>query len=71
MICTPDKASTPENVIKKYPYLGTSPNLIEYFIIAGYENSFINDEIVPNILKLPLTIQNKKKRFRSKIFFRI
>ncbi len=65
---TPDKANTSENVIKKYPYLGTSPNLIEYFIIAGYENSFINDEIVPNILKLPLTIQNKKKGPDQKYF---
>lgn len=70
-MCTPDKVNPTENVIKKYPYLGTSPNLIEYFIIAGYENSYINDEIIPNILKLPLTTQNKKKNFRSKNFFRL
>ena len=57
-----------DNLIKKYPYLGTSSNLIEYFIIAGYENSYINDEIIPNILKLPLTTQNKKK-FQIKKFF--
>ena len=67
-MCTPDKANTTENVIKKYPYLGTSSNLIEYFIIAGYENSYINDEIIPNILKLPLTTQNKKKNSEQKIF---
>ena len=34
-MCTPDKANTTENVIKKYPYLGTSSNLIEYFIIVN------------------------------------
>ena len=57
-----------DNLIKKYPYLGTSSNLIEYFIIAGYENSYINDEIIPNILKLPLTNQTKKKSSDQKIF---
>lgn len=34
--------------ITKYPYLGYSPNLIEYFLIIGYEKSFIYNDILPN-----------------------
>ena len=45
-------------IIKKYPYLGYSPNLLEYFSIIGYEESYIeelkfknqlldNDKIIP------------------------
>ena len=30
-----------ELLIKKYPYLGYSPNLIEYFSIIGYKENFI------------------------------
>ena len=28
-------------IIKKYPYLGYSPNLLEYFSIIGFEESYI------------------------------
>ena len=45
-------------IIKKYPYLGYSPNLLEYFSIIGFEESYIeelkyknqlldNDKIIP------------------------
>ena len=37
---------TKKNLIEKYPYLGYSPNLIEYFGIVGYQ-----EEFVPTILK--------------------
>jgi hypothetical protein len=32
----------------KYPYLGYSSNLIEYFMIIGYEKNYIYNEILPN-----------------------
>ena len=32
-------------IIKKYPYLGYSPNLIEYFGIIGYSENFISELI--------------------------
>ena len=32
-------------IIKKYPYLGYSPNLIEYFGIIGYSETFIPELI--------------------------
>ena len=35
-----------KNLIEKYPYLGYSPNLIEYFGIIGYQ-----EEFVPTIIK--------------------
>ena len=35
-----------KNLIQKYPYLGYSPNLIEYFGIIGYQ-----EEFVPQIIK--------------------
>ena len=35
--------------VKKFPYLGYSPNLIEYFLIIGYETSFIQNEIIKGI----------------------
>lgn len=35
--------------IKKFPYLGYSPNLIEYFLILGYDSSFIQKDILPGI----------------------
>ena len=35
-----------KNLINKYPYLGYSPNLIEYFGIIGYQ-----EEFVPTIIK--------------------
>ena len=35
--------------IKKFPYLGYSPNLIEYFLIIGYDSSFIQKDILPGI----------------------
>ena len=28
-------------LIKKYPYLAYSPNLIEYFSIIGYHENFV------------------------------
>lgn len=37
---------TKKNLIEKYPYLGYSPNLIEYFGIVGYQ-----EEFVPTIIK--------------------
>ena len=37
---------TKKNLIPKYPYLGYSPNLIEYFGIIGYQ-----EEFVPQIIK--------------------
>jgi hypothetical protein len=39
--------------ITKYPYLGYSPNLIEYFLIIGYEKSFIYNDILPNFSNDP------------------
>jgi hypothetical protein len=39
--------------IIKYPYLGYSPNLMEYFLILGYEKNFIQQEILPNYLQDP------------------
>ena len=40
--------------IKRYPYCGFSHNLIELFLIVGYEHSYINNEVS----KL---IENEKK----------
>jgi hypothetical protein len=34
--------------IMKFPYLGYSPNLIEYFVIIGYEKHLIKSDILPN-----------------------
>ena len=36
---------TKKNLIPKYPYLGYSPNLIEYFGIIGYQEEFIQNII--------------------------
>ena len=33
------------NEIKRYSFCGFSHNLIELFLIVGYENSFINKEV--------------------------
>lgn len=38
-------------IIKKYPYLGYSPNLIEYFGIIGYSETFI-PELISSIKNL-------------------
>ena len=35
--------------LKKYPYLGFSPNLLEYFLIIGYDNTVVQKEILPGI----------------------
>jgi hypothetical protein len=35
--------------IKKYPYLGYSSNLIELFMIVGYEKTYITSEILTNL----------------------
>ena len=37
---------TKKNLISKYPYLGYSPNIIEYFGIIGYQEEFL-----PEIIK--------------------
>ena len=34
-----------KNLIQKYPYLGYSPNLIEYFGVIGYQEEFIEEVI--------------------------
>ena len=39
-----------DNLIEKYPYLGYSPNLIEYFGIIGYQEEFI-PQIIKDITK--------------------
>ena len=41
-----------KNIIAKYPYLGYSPNLIQYFGIIGYQEEFINT-IIKEINKTP------------------
>ena len=57
--------------VKKFPYLGYSPNLIEYFLIIGYETSFIQNEIIKGIeeqekdKQLPPPSQNDVKVFRE------
>ena len=40
--------------IKKYPYMGFSPNIMEYFCIIGYQEDFI-----------PILIDNFKKKKKS------
>lgn len=35
--------------LKKYPYLGFSPNLLEYFLIIGYDSTVVQKEIIPGI----------------------
>lgn len=35
--------------IKKFPYLGHSSNLIEYFLLIGYSNEYIQTEIINKI----------------------
>ena len=47
----------------KYPYLGFSSNLIEYFLIIGYENSYIENNIktkIKNILKKNFNNETQK-----------
>ena len=50
-----------KNLIPKYPYLGYSPNLIEYFGIIGYQEEFV-PEVIKSIQKnknvVPPTILN-------------
>ena len=43
----------------KYPYLGFSSNLIDYFLIIGYEDSYIDKNIKPKI----------KNKLKSKLNF--
>ena len=50
-------------LIKKYPYLAYSPNLMEYFAIIGYHENF-----VPQILD---SYSKKKNYFSPKILFSI
>ena len=47
--------------IKKYPYLGFSPSLIDYFLVLGYDSP-TKKEIVSNIFK----IQNSRPRAESR-----
>ena len=42
-----------ELLIKKYPYLGSSPNLMEYFSIIGYQEGF-----VPQVIEASKKNQN-------------
>ena len=47
----------------KYPYLGFSSNLIDYFLIIGYEDSYIDKSIKVNIknkLKTKLNLETLK-----------
>ena len=46
-----------KNLIEKYPYLGYSPNLIEYFGIVGYQEEFI-PQIIKEINKGTNTTNN-------------
>ena len=49
---TPANNNEIENIelkLIKYPYLGFSSNLIDYFLIIGYENSYIDKNIKVNI----------------------
>ena len=48
-------------IIKKYPYLGYSPNLIEYFGIIGYSETFI-PELISSIKN-----QNSNSNLQSQI----
>ena len=41
-----------KNIIEKYPYLGYSPNLIQYFGIIGYQEEFISS-IIKEINRTP------------------
>lgn len=40
-----------EPKIKRFPFLGTSSNLIEYFLIIGYESTYIEHKIKDDIIK--------------------
>ena len=47
--------------IKKYPYLGYSPNLIEYFLIIGFNNSFKVEKAVEISLSIKDIIASVEK----------
>ena len=52
---------TKKILIPKYPYLGYSPNLIEFFGIIGYQEEFVPNlikEASKNINQYPPTILN-------------
>ena len=51
-------------IIKKYPYLGYSPNLIEYFGIIGYSENFI-PELISSIKNANLNPQSQTKIISS------
>ena len=51
-------------IIKKYPYLGYSPNLIEYFGIIGYSENFI-PELISSIKNTNLNPQSQTKIISS------
>ena len=46
-----------KNLIEKYPYLGYSPNIIEYFGIVGYQEEFIST-IIKEMSKTSFSIPN-------------
>ena len=51
------------NKIKKYPYLGYSPNLIEYFLIVGFDSNFKEEkakEIKDKNIDLEKNINNQE-----------
>ena len=41
-----DTPTNTNQMIKKYPYLGYSPNLIEYFLIIGFDSVFKSEKAV-------------------------
>ena len=59
------------DLTKKYPFLGFSPSLIDYFLILGYEIPS-KDEIMSNFLKIPDKDKNnasfqEKKSFQTEL----
>ena len=52
-------------IIKKYPYLGYSENLIEYFGLIGYSEDFI-PEIIASIKPRQTTNSNSSSSSQSR-----
>ena len=53
-----------KNLIPKYPYLGYSPNLIEYFGIIGYQEEFV-PEVIKRIQKNKIFCSKNDIRYIS------
>ena len=45
-----------EMMLKKFPYLSYSSNLIEYFVILGFENIMIRQNILPEMIEVIKTM---------------